>query len=241
MGFTILEKHDLRKMIRSSDEAIALHKLEIESDIYVFLKQEKLLKQVSDYGIFPSKYKTLNRAENIVISKFFDENFNIIEYITELAYALSLPYTLQIDCSMIIKCDKQDIPEDKSSLVISSTSDKLLESDTDSSSGDEYTSSEIFDFEQELGFTDKTELQIAEKDQESKFRYVWAQRNLCFNQTQRINSKEDMTNLLEELKSLSSVQLMRKIYELHQTQSCFDKSGFRPVRLLSTVFFLSKY
>ena len=56
----------------------------------------------------------------------------------------------------------QDIPEDKSSLVISSTSDKLYESDTDSSSGDEYTSSEIFDFEQELGFTDKTELQIAE-------------------------------------------------------------------------------
>jgi hypothetical protein len=235
MGFTILEKHLMQKMIRSPDETLLLFKAQIDEDILTFLKKENLLKQISDYGLFPSKYRNLNRAENIVISKFFDFNFDIVEFLSNLAISISGPFTLQIDCSMVIRNDKSnaDISQGEQSIVVQNN--EWLSDDN--ISDDEYTDDQITLFDKEFEQTEEPPNEISG----STFRYVWAQRNLAFNEIQRIEHKQDMFDLINEVQSFSPTELMRKIYSIHQTQSCFDKSGYRPVRLLSTVFFMTKF
>ena len=184
MGFTMYEKRALQTMIRSDEATAIIRELEIEDPVYEFLKTENLLRHIRDYGIFPSKYyHKINSAENIVLSKFFDSDFDISKFIEQLGKILTGPYRIQMDCSIIIK---------------------------------------------------------QSQDSENKFRFVWAQRNLAFNTIKFIHGEKDLNNLLSELKISDRVELMRKVYSIHQNQSCFDKSGYVPVRLLTAVFFLSK-
>jgi len=183
MGFTMFEKRSLQKMIRSDDQTAVLRKSEIADEIYEYLKSENLMKQVRDYGLFPTRYlHKINSAENIVLSKFFDDNFNIEDFTRQLGKRLTAPYRIQIDCALLIKHDKA----------------------------------------------------------ETKFRFVWAQRNLAFNTRKLIRGKEDFDELLSELGSMNRVELTRKIFDIHRTQSCFDRSEYSPMRLLTTVFFLAK-
>ena len=76
--------------------------------------------------------------------------------------------------------------------------------------------------------------------EKQEFRYVFPQRSLHINSKIHINSDNDLKILLSEFQDLDRVSLMRKIFTMHQNQSCFDKSGYRPFCLLNMVFFLAK-
>ena len=183
MSFTSFEKKSLQKLIRTNKETEKLRKTDLDPNVYDFLKNENLLRHIRDHGIFPQKYRhKINYAENIILSKYFDNNFDIIEFIEKLGRVLTGPYHIQIDCAMIIK-HGQD---------------------------------------------------------ENIFRFVWAQRNLAFNTTKLIRDEIDLNTLISEIKSSDQAQFMKQIYSIHQNQSCFDRSGYLPLQLLSTVFFLSK-
>jgi len=184
MGFTAFEKRELQKFIRSDDTTTVLRKKELEANVYIFLKNQSLLKQVRDYGIFPKRYfHKVDSAENVVLSKFFDSEFNIHNFVKDMGQKITVPYRIQMDCSFIIMDDK-----------------------------------------------DKTDI---------KLKFAWAQRSLAFNTTKFIQDNVDLEKLLSELK-LGRVELLRKVHFLHQNQSYYDKSGYRPLRLVSAVFFLSK-
>ena len=241
MGFTEYEKLVLKKLIRSNEKTVFLQETELEQDIFNFLKSERLLKQAGDYGIFPSKYKTIVQAENIVISKFFDSNLNIVEILENLAKNISGPYSLQIDCSLIIKHEKTVSKKEnifKNHIILEKDEFEPDDLDIDVLPYDEIFSSTNFEITEAMKEINLPELK---SNVEIQYRYVWAQRNLAFNNVQRIETQKSMDDLIKEVKGLEYSDLMRKVYEIHQSQSCFDKSGFRPVRLLSTVLFLTKY
>ena len=182
MGFTAFEKCELQLLIRSEESTSALRKKELEESVYLFLKNKGLLKQVRDYGIFPQRYYyKKDSAENIVLSKFYDRDFNLYSFIKDMGQKITVPYRMQMDCSFIIIDDN-----------------------------------------------DKTNV---------KLKFAWAQRSLAFNQTKIIQDKVDLENMLTELE-LGRVELLRKVYFTHQNQSYYEKSGYRPLRLLSTYFCL---
>jgi hypothetical protein len=64
---------------------------------------------------------------------------------------------------------------------------------------------------------------------------------LAFNKTQIIDGAEDIDNLIKEINSVNQEELVNEIFTKHQNQSCFDKSGYQPIGLLSTVIFLTKF
>ena len=76
--------------------------------------------------------------------------------------------------------------------------------------------------------------------EDQSFRYVFPQRSLALNEKIYINCANDVQTLLQEFEGLDRFSLLKKLYGLHQTQSSFDKSGYRPYCLLNMVFFLSK-
>lgn len=78
------------------------------------------------------------------------------------------------------------------------------------------------------------------QDAEGDLRYVWPQRNLALNSDQQIDSTEEFDSLINEFKALDNYEILRRVSEIHQNQSCFDKSGYRPLCLLTTAFYLSK-
>lgn len=78
------------------------------------------------------------------------------------------------------------------------------------------------------------------EDTDNDLKFVWPQRNLAMNQTQNIDTPEDLRKLLEEIKNLEKSGLLQRVCEMHQNQSCFEKSGYRPLSLLTTALFLSK-
>ena len=89
MGFSVLEKYNLKSLIRSNDEIEILHEKEIQKDILDYLKSEDLVRQITDYGIFPVKENFQpNYAENIVISKYFDQDFNLSNFIKNICSKL---------------------------------------------------------------------------------------------------------------------------------------------------------
>lgn len=90
------EKRALQTMIRSDEATAIIRELEIEDPVYEFLKTENLLRHVRDYGIFPSKYyHKINSAENIVLSKFFDSDFDISKFIEQLGKILTGPFVFK--------------------------------------------------------------------------------------------------------------------------------------------------
>lgn len=184
MGFTVIEKNELKKLIRSKEITTEHHAHELDTSILEFMKNENLLNQIHDYGIFPKNvFRRFKYAENIVISKFMDIKFDLILFLKELGSILSPPYIITIDCSMIIS---------------------------------------------NLGAEDN-------------FRFVWPQRNLAFNETKRIETDKNFIDLITELDCIKCpVETMMKVYHNHQNQACFDQSGYIPMTLLSTVFFISK-
>lgn len=78
------------------------------------------------------------------------------------------------------------------------------------------------------------------QDSEGDLRYAWSQRNLALNSDQQIDSSSEFDSLINEFKSLDHYETLRRVSEIHQNQSCFDKSGYRPLCLLTTAIYLSK-
>jgi hypothetical protein len=66
-------------------------------------------------------------------------------------------------------------------------------------------------------------------------------RHLAFNDIQIIDNSDDFDNLVKEINAYGQDGLVNKIFTNHQNQSCFDKSGYRPLGILSTVFYLTKF
>lgn len=89
-------------------------------------------------------------------------------------------------------------------------------------------------------FSIKIDCAFMMQDSEGDLRYVWPQRNLAINSDHQIESIREFDNLIDELKPLDHYQTLRKVSEIHQNQSCFDKSGYRPLCLLTAAFYLSK-
>ena len=89
-------------------------------------------------------------------------------------------------------------------------------------------------------FTIKIDCSFMMQDSEGDLRYVWPQRNLALNSDHQIESMFEFDQLIDEFKNLDNYQTLRRVSEIHQNQSCFDKSGYRPLCLLTSAFFLSK-
>lgn len=89
-------------------------------------------------------------------------------------------------------------------------------------------------------FAIKIDCSFMMQDSEGDFRYVWPQRNLAINSDQQIDSIYEFDQLIDQFKALDNYQILRKVSEIHQNQSCFDKSGYRPLCLLTSALFLSK-
>ena len=73
-----------------------------------------------------------------------------------------------------------------------------------------------------------------------KYRFVWAQRSLAFKIKQNIADITDFEALLTKIKTYSYTDLLNTTFANHMRQSCFDRSGYNPNRLLCSVLFLSK-
>ena len=179
MGFSDLERKQMQGLFRDFSENLVQESL--PEEIYEFLKSQGLLRQVRDYGKFPSKFRfKAHKAENVVLTFVMDENFSIFETLNELKFILTPPFIVKIDCAFLME-------------------------DTD---GD--------------------------------LKYVWPQRNLAINKVQHIDSSDDLEDLMGEIKQMETSGLMQKVCEIHQNQSCFDRSGYRPLSLLTTAIYLSK-
>ena len=89
-------------------------------------------------------------------------------------------------------------------------------------------------------FTIKIDCAFMMKDTDGDLKYVWPQRNLAINSTQEIKNDEDYDELVDEMRELSTVEILHKVCEIHQNQSCFEKSGYRPIGLLTTAFYIAK-
>ena len=185
MGFTKFEKESLKLLIRPEEETNALRDNEISEEARNYLKSSDLLHNLHDYSLFPKKFfHRKNKAENVVLIKYFDQKMSIYDEIERIASILTPVYRIQIDFGFLIVNGSD--PENQ------------------------------------------------------KLRFVFAQRSLALNKKIHINSSEDIETLLNEFKNLDRFQLMKNVFTLHQNQSCFDKSGFRPYCLLNVVFFLAK-
>ena len=179
MGFTEFEKNEMKGLFRVDSEQIVEQTL--PDDIILFLKSQNLMKQVRDYGIFPSKFRYRPfKAENIVLTFFMDPNFSIYQILNDLSYIITPPFSVKIDCSFVMQ------------------------------------------------------------DSDGDLRYVWPQRNLALNSDQQIDTVEEFENLINEFKFHDHYTTLKNVSEVHQNQSCFDKSGYRPLCLLTTALYLSK-
>ena len=78
-------------------------------------------------------------------------------------------------------------------------------------------------------------------ESEEPLRYIWAQRCLSINETQKIDTSQDHDNLINEIKS----QTYNEILNLQFIKTCelcdMQKSGIIPRRLLSVAIHLSKF
>ena len=103
MGFTAHEKNELRSLIRSNDKTLEDRKFEMREDLFSFWRTQNFLKHTADYGIFPiNSVQRKNGVENIIISKFNDGGFILVDLIEQINDIVSGSYILKIDCSMII-------------------------------------------------------------------------------------------------------------------------------------------
>ena len=185
MGFTSFEKNYISNFLRGFDDVEFLKNRDLPEEIQLFLKNKDLWHNLRDYSIVPKKYlHRLNKAENIVISKFYNAEMNIHDEVTKLLDTLTPTFRLQIDFGLII---------------ISGETKETVE-----------------------------------------YQYVWPQRSLTFNKKIHINSLKDCEESLDEFKGVSRAELTRKIFNNHQNQAIFEKSGFRPLCLLNVAFFLAK-
>ena len=98
MGFTDYEKSCLRKMER---EVHYLVEEELDPKFYDFLREENLLRHVTDRIIIPRGRK--KKAENIILQFYVDNNFNLAEKISELEDILSPSFQILIDCSFLLQ------------------------------------------------------------------------------------------------------------------------------------------
>ena len=179
MGFSKFEREQMQNLFRDYSETLV--KESLPEEIFGFLKTQGLLRQVRDYGKFPSKFRFKpQKAENVVLTFVMDSEFSILNVLNELKFILTPPFSLKIDCAFLME-------------------------DTD---GD--------------------------------LKYVWPQRNLAVNKFQSIESADDLDELMGEIKEMEASGLMQKVCEIHQNQSCFDRSGYRPLSLLTTAIYLSK-
>ena len=185
MGFTKFEKESLKLLLRSEEETEKLRDAEISDEAREYLKNSDLRYYLKDYSLFPKKFvHRVNKAENIIIIKFFNQNMDIHDELMKITSVLTPVYRIQVDCGFLI---------------------------------------------------------INGSDPEKeKLRIAFAQRSLALNDKIHINSSEDVEKLLDEFKTLDRYSLMKKVFALHQNQSCFEKSGYRPYCLLNLVFFLAK-
>ena len=77
-------------------------------------------------------------------------------------------------------------------------------------------------------------------DNDGDLKYVWPQRNLAINSVQEIINDDDFDDLIDEMREMTNVDILHNVCEIHQNQSCFEKSGYRPIGLLTTAFYLAK-
>ena len=109
MGFTEYEKYSILKMIRSDGEITLLRDHELLPQYTEFLRSEGLLNQMRDYAIIPTKYRhRITKAENIVLCKFLNLDFNFFDFLTDSSYSFTPPLRIQIDCSMLIATNNFD-------------------------------------------------------------------------------------------------------------------------------------
>lgn len=185
MGFTTFEKESLKNLIRAEKEISPIRENEIPEDALNYLKNSDLLHTLKDYSLFPRKhFHRVNKSENIVIVKLFDQKMDAREEIDKIVSILTPTFRIQIDFGFLI-----------------------------------------------INGSDPAD---------QKLRMVFPQRSLAVNEKIHINSSRDVETLIKEFDGLDRFALMKKVFALHQNQSCFDKSGFRPYCLLNMVFFLSK-
>lgn len=103
MGFEKFEKEHMQSLLLPDEDIFEQRERDLPANVLQFLREKDLLKRTRDYGIFPRDPKHQHKAENIIICKFFGNNFDILSFVKTLLIGLSPPYNLKIDFSMIIQ------------------------------------------------------------------------------------------------------------------------------------------
>ena len=89
MGFTFFEKEELKQTLRDPDVIQSLLE-EYPIEVINFLKQEKLLGQIRDYSIIPSKQR-LHKPENLTITYVLDSKTFVYDILAHWNEFLSPP------------------------------------------------------------------------------------------------------------------------------------------------------
>ena len=63
---------------------------------------------------------------------------------------------------------------------------------------------------------------------------------MAVNARSKINTSDDMNNLIEEMKVYSRSELLKACFEKHDNVLNMTRSGYIPVELLAISFFLEK-
>ena len=103
MGFSEFEKKFMRSLLETDEIITPQRDAILNESVKNFLEKDKHINRVRDYGIFPFFLHKKHRSENVILSKFLTQSFSLYEFIFLLLEEISMPFTLMIDFTMIIK------------------------------------------------------------------------------------------------------------------------------------------
>ncbi len=78
----------------------------------------------------------------------------------------------------------------------------------------------------------------ATKDTESPYKFEFASKSTCLNETIKISTKSDVENIVSEFQNESTADLLNKAYLNHHNLNDYSNSGFQPHLLLACKIYL---
>ena len=76
MGFSVFEKASLKSVVADDGSSPVDH---FPAGIAEFIKNQNLGNQISNYGRFPRRKNRVTAAENIELTRVFDQSFSVSE------------------------------------------------------------------------------------------------------------------------------------------------------------------
>ena len=112
MGFSIEAKANIASRLLP-DDIIGSRHIEIGDEVLSYLRNQNLLRLVRDYAIIPKGLHKTKKTENITVIKFFSQDFDLYNYLSEMLSDISLPFRFKMDFNFLIFNPLESNIEDK--------------------------------------------------------------------------------------------------------------------------------